>query len=315
MKYFSNHILALALALALCAQAATANAAPAAPQTIAFGSADGSLRIAAFWFPAASATDGAEPTRARPVVIGLHGCGGPLDANDKLSPFLSRYAAYFNAEGYHFLVPDSFSARGEKSICGTPTARRTITEHDRRQDVFAAMSWLATQPSVDMTRVVVVGWSHGAQTVLQVMDASDPFVASRPHQPVAAVAFYPGCFGLAKSTRYTLGAPMLLMTGELDNWTPARHCVAFHERMQPAAPTPFDLVVYPGSYHGFDSLSKVVERSGVGNTASGKAMVGGNPQAMRASHQRLFDFLALHSGMPLRLTTPQRLALVPIAVP
>ena len=311
MKFFYKQIQTLALALALCAQAAAANAALAAPQTVTFSSADGSLSIPAFWFTGGSATDGAEPAKLRPAVIGLHGCGGPLDANDKLSPLLSRYAAYFNAEGYQFLVPNSFAARGEKSICGTPNARRTITEGDRREDVFAAMSWLATQPGVDMARVVMVGWSHGAQTVLQVMDASDKFVASQPRQPVAAVAFYPGCFSLAKSARYKLGAPMLLMVGELDNWTPAKHCVAFHERMQRSAAAPFDLVVYPGSYHGFDSLSKVVERSGVGNTASGKAMVGGNPEAMKASHQRLFDFLALHAGSPLQLTAQQRLAIVP----
>ena len=301
----------LAVALILCAQAAITTIAFAAPQEVAINSADGKLSIPAFWFPTGSAVDSAEPAKLRPVVIGLHGCGGPLDANDKLSPLLSRYAAYFNAEGYQFLVPNSFAARGEKSICGTPTARRTITERDRRDDVFAAMSWLATQPGVDVARVMVVGWSHGAQTVLQVMDASDSFVASQPRQPVAAVGFYPGCFSLAKSARYKLAAPMLLMIGELDNWTPAKHCVAFHERMQPTAAEPFDLVVYPGSYHGFDSLSKVVERSGVGNTASGKAMVGGNPEAMKASHQRLFDFLALHAGTPLRLTAQQRLAIVP----
>ena len=192
MKYFYIQIRVLALALALCGLAAFANAAPAAPQTIAFNSADDKLSIAAFWFPVGGAIDGAEPAKLRPVVIGLHGCGGPLDTNDKLSPLLSRYAAYFNAEAYHFLVPNSFAARGEKSICSTPNARRSITELDRREDVFAAMAWLATQPGVDMARVMVVGWSHGAQTVLQVMDASNRFVASQPRQPVAAVAFYPG---------------------------------------------------------------------------------------------------------------------------
>ena len=220
---------------------------------------------------------------------------------------MARYAAYFNAEAYHFVVPNSFAARGEKSICATPNRSRTITELDRREDVFAAMAWLATQPGVDMARVAVVGWSHGAQTVLSLLDASDPFVAVQPRRPVAAAAFYPGCFGMAKNARYKLAAPLLLLAGELDNWTPATNCVAFHQRVQSNVAVPFDIVVYPGSYHGFDSQSKVVERSGVGNTASGKAMVGGNPEVLVESHQRLFDFLAQHFNAPLRLSTRQRL--------
>ena len=296
----------LAVALILYAQAAITTVAFAAPQEVVISSADSKLSIPAFWFPSTL-----EPAKLRPVVIGLHGCGGPLDANDKLSPFLARYGAYFNAEGYHFLVPNSFAPRGEKSICSTPIARRSITELDRRDDVFAVISWLSAQPGVDMARVAVVGWSHGAQTVLQVLDASDRVVAAQPRQPIAAVAFYPGCLAQLKNASYSPKAPLLLMAGELDNWTPAKNCVALHERVQPNAAATFDLVVYPGSYHGFDSLSKVVERSGVGNTASGKAMVGGNPEAMRASHQRLFDFLALHFGAPLRLTTQQRLDVKP----
>ena len=296
----------VAAALILLAQAAITTVAFAAPQEVAISSADGKLSIPSFWF--ASAAGNAAP---RPVIVGLHGCGGPLDANGNLSPFLARYATYFNAEAYHFLVPNSFAARGEKSICATPNASRTITELDRRADVFAAMAWLATQPGVDMTRVAVVGWSHGAQTVLNVVDASDPWVAAQPRKAMAAVAFYPGCFGTLKNVRYKLSAPLLLMAGELDNWTPAKNCATFHERVQAGAGAPFDLEVYPGSYHGFDSLSKVAERSGLGNIASGKAIVGGNPGALKASHQRLFDFLALHFALPLRLTSPQRLGVVP----
>lgn len=305
----------LATALVLCAQAAIINIASAAPQTVAFNSTDGKLSIPAFWLRAVSAPDDAgEP---KPVIIGLHGCGGPLDAHDKLSPFLAQYAAYFNAEGYDFLAPNSFAPRGEKSICATPNARRSITEFDRRADVFAAMTWLATQPDVDIKRVAVVGWSHGAQTVLQVMDGSLKSAAAQPHLPVAAVAFYPGCLyqliqlNQLKNAAYDLSAPLLLMTGELDNWTLAKNCVAFHDRIKPLITIPFDLVVYPSSYHGFDSLSKVTERSGVGNAASGRAMVGGNPDALKASHGRLFDFLALHFGIPLKLTTPQRLDIKP----
>jgi dienelactone hydrolase len=309
MTHFYKQI--LAAALILWAQAATVNIALAAQQLVTISSADGRLSIPAFWFPADSTGNSQDAPRLKPVIIGLHGCGGPLGTHDKLSLHLARYAAYFNAESYHFLAPNSFAARGERSICGSSGAQRSINEADRREDVFAAMAWLSAQPDVDMKRVAVVGWSHGAQTVLSVMEANDSFVSAQPRQPLAAVAFYPGCFSQGKGSGYKLKAPLLLMIGELDNWTPARHCVAFHQRMRFSSGPPFELVVYPGSYHGFDGLSPVTERSGVGSTASGKATVGGNPEAMRASHQRLFDFLAQQFGSPLQLTLDQRLAVKP----
>ncbi len=309
MKHFFKQI--LALAVVLWAQTATINIAFSAQQLVTFNSADGQLSIPAFWFPASEPDNDPELPKLKPAIIGLHGCGGPLGADNTLSLHLARYAAYFNAEAYHFLVPNSFGPRGEKSICGTPSSRRTITEADRREDVFAAMAWLATQPDVDIKRVAVVGWSHGGQTVLSTMDYSDPFVAAQVRQPLAAVSFYPGCFNQMKNSQYKVKAPLLIMAGELDNWTPAKNCVTFYDRVKSSATAPFELVVYPGSYHGFDSLSPVAERSGVGSTLSGKAMVGGNPQAMRASHQQLFEFLALHFGSASKLTTKQRLDLKP----
>ena len=270
---------------------------------------DGKLTLPAFWFKA----DAQEP---RPAVIALHGCGGALDAKGQLSPIWPRYAGYFNAERMHFVVLDSFSPRGEKSICATPSRRRNVHEEDRREDVFAAVAWLARQPSVDASRIMVVGWSHGAQTVLSVMDASAKDVQTQKVQPLAAAAFYPGCTQFLKKGDYRIQSPLLVMIGELDDWTPANPCVSLRDKvLREQVQAPFDLVVYPGSYHGFDGLGEVRTRDNVGNTRSGKATVGGNPAALRASHARLFEFVAAQVGEPLRLSHEERLKVRPAPLP
>lgn len=243
----------------------------------------GTVPLAGYWF--AAAVPG-----PRPAVLALHGCSGPYDTRGQLTAHLRRYAADLNAAQMHVLVLDSFGPRGLRSICEITQSKRPVREADRRADVQAALRWLATRPEVDATRLVLLGWSHGAQTVLSALDASDMAVQTQTLQPRAAVAFYPGCTGPLKNINYRLQLPLLLMAGERDDWTAAAPCVRLHERLRGQGPR-FELEVYPESYHGFDSLSPVKVRENVGSTRSGKATVGGNPAAQVASRERMFRFL------------------------
>ena len=82
-------------------------------------SLDGKLQLPGYWFEAIVS----EP---RPAVISLHGCGGLLDEKGGLSRNRYRIAEYFNVEGLHMLAVDSFTPRGQKSICEQPTRQRSI---------------------------------------------------------------------------------------------------------------------------------------------------------------------------------------------
>ena len=271
-------------------------------EQVRFPGADRQLELAAWWFPVQS-------PGPHPAILALHGCNGLLGAAGQLNPVWPRQAAYFNAEQMHVLVLDSFGPRGQGSICSIPNQLRTVFEADRRSDVFAAMAWLAAQPSVDSTRIVIAGWSHGAQAVLSALDATDSAVQSQPLRPRAGVAFYPGCRKYRSAPRYALSAPLLVMIGELDDWTPAADCVALGQKLGAAGQPAFELTVYPGSYHAFDGLAPVSVREGIGNTRTGKATVGGNAQARVQSHARMFDFLSAQLGEPLLLSHEQRLKL------
>jgi dienelactone hydrolase len=286
------------LLLALCVALLVGPA--LAVEQVAIASADGKLKLAGHWFRV-------EGEAARPAVIALHGCNGLASSKGELNPVWSRQAGYFNAERMHLLALDSFGPRGLSSICEVPNNRRTVTEDDRREDVFAAIRWLAAQPGVDASRIVVVGWSHGAQAALGVLDAADKAVQAQPVRPRAAIAFYPGCGRFRRMLNYELSAPLLVMIGELDDWTPAADCVALGNRLAGEGKPRFELTVYPGSYHAFDSLGPVQVRDNVGNTRTGKATVGGNPVAREQSHARMFEFLSEQLGQPLLLTHAERL--------
>lgn len=273
-----------------------------AMEKVAIPSLEGKLELSGYWFPVAAAAG-----QALSAVISLHGCSGMLNSSGKPVAGVARDAGYFNAENIHWLALDSFSARGVKSICEIPSARRSINEEDRREDVYAALQWLARQPSVDARRIAVLGRSHGAQTVLSTINGGDPRVRAQPLLPSAAIALYPGCTRFNAMKSYELAVPLSLMSGELDDWTPARPCVLLHDKLTRAGNgMRFDITVYPGSYHGFDGTAPVRVRTGLG-ISRGSAHVGGNAEAREQAHARIFEFLSSQWQQPLLLTHEERL--------
>jgi dienelactone hydrolase len=257
----------------------------AAPVEVSLPSFDGGLQLTGTWYAVDAAAG------PRPAVVGLHGCDGMRNARGQPTPAWRRRAAQFNGAGMHLLALDSFTPRGLGSVCGTRTAERGVDETLRREDLYAALKWLAAQPGVDATRLFVVGWSHGAQTVLGVVDASDPFVKAQALKPRAAVAFYPGCQGPLRNRAWVNAVPLLMLVGELDDWTPPEPCQRLHGRMAFSSGPAFEFTAYPGAYHGFDSPSPVQVREGLVNLRAGRAHVGGNPDAAEQSRVRMLDFL------------------------
>ena len=261
--------------------------AAAAPLAVRVDSQDSGIRLPGYWFPAATGRGAA--------VVALHGCGGLQVNKGRLGPGQLRYAKELNDAGLGVLYTESFEPRGEKSICSQKPGSRAITEEHRRLDAYGALAWLASQPGVDAHRLGLVGWSHGGQTVLSSADRTRDVVANAAVKPAALVAFYPGCNSIEKTAAFTPVAPLLVMSGALDDWTPAATCRRAMGRLAGRTGAPVaEYIEYPESYHGFDSALPPRERSDVGGTKSGKATVGGNPVARDESMLALLRFLKTH---------------------
>jgi dienelactone hydrolase len=246
------------------------------------------VQLVGWWTPAA-AQAGAQ---LRPAVIALHGCSGLPQSKRLISWPEGHYVQLLNRLGIGVLYLDSFGPRGVESICSIKRQQRTVNELNRRLDVYGALQWLSKQPGVDAQRLGVIGWSHGGQTVLSVADQNDDVVRLATIKPRALVAYYPGCNGPESRLRYETVAPLLIMSGALDDWTPPAACRRLAERLQQDQPDQtVRFIEYPGSYHAFDSSRPPAERDNVAGTKSGKATVGGNPAAREASAKALTDFL------------------------
>jgi dienelactone hydrolase len=173
-----------------------------------------------------------------PAVVLLHGCSGSHSREDIWAGRLRRL-------GYVALQVDSLGPRGKSNICGKPYA---VPPWMRAQDAYDAKSYLATLPFVDGNRIAVMGWSHGGNSTLET--AKRNLIEEKPFS--AAIAFYPYC-GHYKWSYFN--APLLILVGEKDDWTPAYLCTS---ALPPEGTTTHELTlkIYPGSYHTFDMRVK-----------------------------------------------------------
>jgi len=201
-----------------------------------------------------------------PAVVLLHGCGGIRSYQDV---WTEKFASW----GYVAFQVDSFGPRGLSSVCGDATLLTSIISK-RSQDAYDAKTYLVGLPFVDRNRVGVMGWSHGGMTTLSVVDQK------RNDSFRSAIAFYPYC----NRPLFDFNAPLLILIGEKDDWTPANSCSM---RMRSGQTDPeVVLKIYPDSHHGFDG-------EGLDTFVEGHRMLY-NPVAAADAIIQVKTFLAKH---------------------
>jgi uncharacterized protein len=92
----------------------------------------------------------------------------PLHGGDMENNVISAFAAAFAAAGFAVL---RFNFRGVGKSTG-----RYAEGLGEQEDAKAALAWIAAQPGVDTTRLLLAGYSFGARVTLAVA-ATDPRVA------------------------------------------------------------------------------------------------------------------------------------------
>lgn len=235
------------------------------------------------------------PVRGAAVL--LHGCGGPGTSRG-LDERFERTARMLAERGLRVAVPDSFGSRGLGSICSTPPERRTIRSRDRVADAHATLDWLRAALPDPASPVILVGWSHGGSTALDVLDAAD--ADRRAGRFDSVVMFYPGCAAaLDRRPAFRPSVPSLMLLGEADDWTPAAPCVELAAR-HAGSPAPMQAVVYPGAFHNFDGTRPVRVRRDVTHGPNGSAgvHVGADPAARDDATRRLTGWVDTRLAAP-----------------
>lgn len=227
-----------------------------------------------------------------PVVIALHGCGGLYaTAGARKGLLNARHHAMgqmLSEQGYQVVFPDSFGSRGVVGVCSEVQRLSNgiqVGSRERSADVLAALAWVRAQSWADPKRVAVLGWSHGAQTLLAATDAGQANVQAAARF-VTAIAFYPGCVNAAR-TGYQPNTPLALLLGAEDDWTLPAPCIQLAEKLQKQGHAVM-LKIYPGAVHDFDTpLPGIRTRNDIPSRSPARAgqgvQVGQNPAAREDS--------------------------------
>ncbi|MBR0848747.1 SEL1-like repeat protein [Bradyrhizobium diazoefficiens] len=187
-----------------------------------------------------------------PAVVIMNSSGGVL-------PFVEmNYANVLAANGAIALVVDSFMPRGVRRTSDDQTR---VSYVQSIADAVAGYQWLASQSFVDPARIIVMGMSKGAAVAVDTAGlASRQLFGATEARFAAHVAVAPGCEFQNQDAK-TTGAPIFFMIAELDNYTPARHCLEYADRIRSAGNAKVRLAVYPGVYHAYEWTAGVMEEN------------------------------------------------------
>ena len=251
-----------------------------------------------------------------PAVVIMHDCSG-LGPRSSGAP--DRWGRELVSRGYVIVIPDSFTTRGHPGgVCTESSpSRAAVGPFQRVRDAYAALAYVRTLPYVDGSRVGLMGGSHGGSTTLAAMVApgseQEPLAREKRAGFTAAVALYPGCATQLGSWRvarraggsgpktdyigvYQPIAPLLILIGEYDDWTPAEPCRKLSETARQAG-YPVEIKVYPGAYHSFDNnnpVRYVAARVNASSPSGHGATTGGDPKAWADSIREVVAFFGQH---------------------
>ena len=181
-----------------------------------------------------------------PLIIGV---AGSLAWRDHHYEYLDMY----KQAGFATFELKSFKSRDIESTVGSQVE---VTTAMMILDAYRALEKLSEHQNIDKNKVSITGWSLGGAVSLfsawlPIKNAITKEVSFASHLPI-----YPPCFVDPENTDFT-DAPIHILIGEIDNWTPAKPCIEFVKKINKKGNV--GLTIYPNAHHSFDSKSELTQ--------------------------------------------------------
>ena len=178
-----------------------------------------------------------------PVVIIQHGSGSMKYYNKWFSEIVPELVK----NGFGVFINDSYSGR---KIGETSKDQSKLSGTSRVLDAFFALDKLSKHKNVIPDKIGITGYSFGgfvshmtaSKNLIKALSLNVTFKA---HLPV-----YPTCQAYFKEINLS-ESPMLFLLAEKDNWTPAKYCTEYVDKINKKGSDNVKYKIYSGANHGF----------------------------------------------------------------
>jgi carboxymethylenebutenolidase len=168
-----------------------------------------------------------------PAIIMIHEFWG-------LKPEIVGKAEALAKEGYVVVAPDTFRGQTTSYLAKAIWQTLRTPKENVNADLDAVFAWLSTQPNVDPTRIMVMGFCYGGGTSL---------LYSLHNPNIAATGIFYGNVGVDADLT-TLPGPVLGIFGEEDASISVAEVQTFEEKLSQAS-IPNQITLYPNKGHAF----------------------------------------------------------------
>ena len=183
-----------------------------------------------------------------PVVVTVHGSGGPSSFTTPIQSWRNDFKNQLLKNNIGIFEIDSFTGRGAKS---TGSNQGKVSVNAGELDALVAYKILDKHPRVDAKKLGITGHSRGGMASNMAVEKkySDVILGEENYYK-ASLPMASDCFNVAFDKPTPTPAKILFLLGGADDYTLAKFCVAYAEKMKKAGGD-VEVIVKEGWHHDF----------------------------------------------------------------
>ena len=183
-----------------------------------------------------------------PVVVVAHGSGGPSSFTSPTQSWRNDFRNQLLKNNIGIFEIDSFTGRGAKS---TGSDQGKVSVNAGELDALVAYKILNKHPRVDAKKLGITGHSRGGMASNMAVEKKySDVILGKENYYKASLPMAPDCFNVAFDKPTPTPAKILFLLGGADDYTLAKFCVAYAEKMKKAGGN-VEVIVKEGWYHDF----------------------------------------------------------------
>ena len=183
-----------------------------------------------------------------PVVVTVHSSGGPSEFTSPTQSWRNVFRNQLLKNNIGIFEIDNFTSRGAKS---TGSNQGKVSVNAGELDALVAYKILDKHPRVDAKKLGITGLSRGGMAANMAVEKKySDVVLGEENYYKASLPMAPDCFNVAFDKPTPTPAKILFLLGGADDYTLAKFCVAYAEKMKKAGGN-VEVIVKEGWHHDF----------------------------------------------------------------